>query len=215
MMFLLVHSKSKAQISASRSLRIAEFLAPHVEEPALRAGGRFVRQHLALHAAVAHRGEVVARRPDARGELLAEQVAAGGEALEGHVAVAVIFVAHDVEIELAAHDRQVRAPPVLDPLEFDDSGRARGARRVGAGAERRVQRRGLEVAVPCNRRARRSAGRRRTAARRGARFWREAQRPAWHRPSASTPVRSRMSWLMIGWPLLLEDGQARRPRHAR
>ena len=55
-------------------------------------------------------GKIVARRPDARGELLAEQIALGGEAFEADVAVAVVFEAHDVEIVLAADDRQIRRP---------------------------------------------------------------------------------------------------------
>ena len=54
---------------------------------ALRPRRRIVGHHVALDAAILDRGEVVARRPDARGELLAEQIALGGEAFERHVAV--------------------------------------------------------------------------------------------------------------------------------
>ena len=125
---------------------------------------------VALDAAVLDRREIVARRPDARGELLAEQIALGGEAFEADVAVAIEFVAHDVEIVLPARDRQVGAPPVLDALVFDVAAGLEAADLVGAGAERRLERGLVERRARRNRRARRSAARRRTAARRAPRF---------------------------------------------
>src|SRR5450759_45554 len=70
---------------------VLELRAPHVDEPALRAGWRIVGQHGALDAAVLEGGKIVARRPGARGELLAEQIALGGEAFEADLAVAVVF----------------------------------------------------------------------------------------------------------------------------
>ena len=143
-MFLLVHSKSKASISASRRRRSLNLLAPRIDEPALRAGRRVVGNHVALDAAVLEGGKIVARRPGARGELLAEQIILGGEAVEADLAVAVIFVAHDVEIVLPARHRQIGAPPVLHPLEFDEMPGIEAADFVGAAAERNVQRRLVE-----------------------------------------------------------------------
>ena len=123
---------------------ILEFLAPHIHEPALRAGRRVVGQHVALDAAVLEGGKIVARRPGARGELLAEQIVLGGEAFEADLAVAVIFEAHDVEIVLPARHRQIGAPPVLHPLEFDEMPDLEAADLVGAAAERNIQRRLVE-----------------------------------------------------------------------
>ncbi len=97
---------------------VLELRAPGVDHPGLHAGGPLVRDALALDAAILDRGEVVARRPDARRELLAERVALGGETFEGGVAVAVVVIPQHVEIELTAGDRQVGAPPILDPFEF-------------------------------------------------------------------------------------------------
>src|SRR5207244_1146866 len=84
---------------------VLELVPPGVEEPALRAGGSMIGNDVALDAALADRGKVVARRPDARGEFLAEEIALGGEPLEGDVAIPIILVAHDVEIVLADRDR--------------------------------------------------------------------------------------------------------------
>ena len=123
---------------------VLEFLAPHIDEPALRAGRRIVRQDVALDAAVLEGREIVARRPGARGELLAEQIVLGGEADEGDLAVAVIFVAHRVEIALPDRHRQTGAPPVLHPLELDEMPDVEAADLVGAAAERNIERRLIE-----------------------------------------------------------------------
>ena len=123
---------------------VAQLVAARVHEPTLGARGRLVGQHLFLDAPVADRGKIIARRPDARGELLAEQIVLGGESLESNVAVAVIFEAHDVEIVLAARDRKVGAPPILHPLEFDETAGGEAAHLVGARSERNVERRFVE-----------------------------------------------------------------------
>src|SRR5690606_15703927 len=120
--------------------RIPELVAPRIDEPALRPGRGLVRQDLALDAAVADGGEIVAGRPDARREFLAEEVAAARETLEGDVPVAEIFVAHRVEIVLSAGDRQRRAPPVLHPLVFDVASGLEAADLVRTRAERNVER---------------------------------------------------------------------------
>src|SRR2546428_12606635 len=92
-------------------LRVLELLSPRVNEPALRGGWSLVGQHIALDAAVADRWKVVARSPDAGGELFAEEIGLGSEPFESDVAVAVIFVAQDIEIVAAAIDCEASAPP--------------------------------------------------------------------------------------------------------
>ncbi len=123
---------------------VLEDVPPSIEEPALRSRRRIVRNHVTFDATVANRRKIVARRPDARGELLLEQVALGGETLERHVAIAVVFVADDVEIVLPARYRQVAAPPILDPLVFDIAPGLEAPDLVGAAAQRHVQRRLVE-----------------------------------------------------------------------
>src|SRR6266702_6047402 len=120
-------------------LRMLELLPPRVDEPALHARRPLVGQNVALDAPVPDRREIVARRPDAGGELLAEDITLGGEALEGDVAVAVELVAHGIEVVLAARDRQIGAPPILDPLVFDETARLEASDLVGAAAERRFE----------------------------------------------------------------------------
>src|ERR1700732_734974 len=73
--------------------RILEPVAARVDEPALRAGRRVVRQRFALDATVLDGGKVITRVPDPRGELLAEQIVLAGEAFEGDIAVAIELVA--------------------------------------------------------------------------------------------------------------------------
>ena len=124
--------------------RIGEFSAPRVDEPTLRAGRRVVGQGVAFDAAGLHGRKIVTGRPGARGELLAEQIALGGEALEADLAVAIIFVAHNVEIVLSAADRQIGAPKILDALIGDEAARFEAADAVRARAERHLERRLIE-----------------------------------------------------------------------
>src|SRR5205085_3977290 len=44
-----------------------------------------------------------------------------GKPLEGDVAIAVELEAHDIEIEQAAADGEIGAPPVLDAIVFDEA----------------------------------------------------------------------------------------------
>ena len=99
-MVLLVHSKSNAWISASRTRGSLNLLAAGIDEPALRARRRIVRQYLALDAAILHGRKIIARRPYPRGEFLAIQVILGGKAFKGDIAVTVEFVTHNIEIIL-------------------------------------------------------------------------------------------------------------------
>src|SRR4051794_6167254 len=125
-------------------LGMLELGAACVDEPALRARRRVVRNLLALDPAALERRKIVTRVPDARSELLAERVALGREALEADIAVAVIFVAQRVEVVLAAAHRQVGAPPVGDALVFDETPGLEPADAISPAAERRVERRFIE-----------------------------------------------------------------------
>ena len=170
--------------------RILEGLAARVEVPALDRGRRVVRDLLLLHPALAHGREIVAGRPDARRVFLVEVERAVLERLEGHGAVAEILVADAVEIVLAHIHRQVLGPVIRHALELDEAPGLEAADLVGAGAERRLQGRGLEIACPASSARRRSACRRRRDAGRGcaaARTARAGRRrlPPPPRPSAS------------------------------
>ena len=127
--------------------RILELLAPGVEVPALDARGRAVVQRLLLHPPVLDGGEIVGRRPEARGVFLVVVDRAGLERLEGDLPLAIIFEAQPVEIVLPEVDRQLGAPIVRVAREFDEPALLEGLDLVRTGAERRVERRGGEVAV--------------------------------------------------------------------
>ena len=127
-------------------LRMAEFLAPRIDEPALRAGRRLVGQDLAFHPVVADRRKIVARRPDARGELLAKQIALAGESFESDVAITIKLVPYRVEIVLPDADGQTAAPPVPHALVFDIAPDLETPHFVGARPERHVERRFVEWA---------------------------------------------------------------------
>ena len=140
MMFLLVHSKSKAIVNASRT-RVSLNLSRRVlmNQPCAPDGLSSGRPP-PLDAAVVDCGKIVAGRPDARGELLAEQVIAAGEAFEADVAVAIVFVPHVIEIVRAAVDRQVLAPPVLHAFELHVAAGLEPPDPVRARAERHFER---------------------------------------------------------------------------
>src|SRR5262249_24531581 len=126
---------------------VLEFLPSRVEEPPLRARGRIVRNNLALDATIAEGWKIVACRPNASREFLPEQVASGSETLEGNFAIAVIFVAQDIEIVLPACDRQVGTPPVFPSLVLDVAAGLETSDLVRAAAERHLERRLLERAL--------------------------------------------------------------------
>src|SRR6516162_9645446 len=84
--------------------RVLEFVAARIDEPALRAGLSFIRQRLALDAAIPDSGEVIARRPHPRRKLLPVEVVFGGESLERDLAIPIELVTHDIEIITAARD---------------------------------------------------------------------------------------------------------------
>src|SRR5262249_1911819 len=119
---------------------VLELVAPRIEEPALRARRRIVGDAVALDAALADRRKIVARYPDARGKFLAEEIALAGEAFERDIAVAIKFVADDVEIVLSAPDGEIGAPPIFHPFVFDVAAGVETPDLVGAAAERRLER---------------------------------------------------------------------------
>src|SRR5262245_52490139 len=123
---------------------VLEFLPPRVEEPTLRTRRRIVGDDVALDIPLADRRKVVARRPGARGEFLPEQIASSGEPLEGNFAIAVIFIAQDIEIVLPARDRQIYAPPVFYSLVLNMAASFEASDLVGTAAERDLERRLIE-----------------------------------------------------------------------
>ena len=125
---------------------VLEDVAPDVEGEALHAGRQLVRDLSLLDAAVLHRRDVVGGRPVARDVLLADVDLAGLEGLELHGDVAIVLVAHDLEIVAAAIHPEVLGPPVVDPAVGDGAADVEGIDLVGAAAERDLERHLLEVA---------------------------------------------------------------------
>ena len=148
MIVLLVHSKSNARINASRSSRSLNFSRRVLKNQPCAPDGVSSGRTSLLDAAVLDRREIVARRPDARGELLAEQIVAAGESFEGDVAVAIEFVADDVEIVRARRDTGRSAPHQSLTRSYSMKRPASNLPDlVGAGAERRLQRGLVERAL--------------------------------------------------------------------
>src|SRR6202020_588951 len=119
--------------------RVLEFVAAGIDEPALRPRWWFIRPGFAFDAAVAHGRKIITRRPYPRSELLAIEVIPASKSLEGDVAVPVEFVAHDIEIIVAAGDGKIAAPPVLDPFGLDEAIDLELSDLVGAGAKRSIE----------------------------------------------------------------------------
>src|SRR6266516_3411855 len=78
-----------------------------------------------------------------RGHLEAE-CPGGFEVLEGNIAIAVIFIAHDVEIVLPTRDRQVGTPPVFHSLVLDMAAGLETSDLVRATPERHLEPRLVE-----------------------------------------------------------------------
>src|SRR6516164_1494621 len=121
-----------------------QFFPSRIEEPALRARGSVVWNNIALDVPLADRREVVARCPSPRCKFFPEQIASGSKSLEGNFAIAVIFIAHDVEIVLPAPDRQVGTPPVFHSLVLDMAPGLETSDLVRAAAERYFERGSVE-----------------------------------------------------------------------
>src|SRR6516162_6885452 len=119
---------------------ILQFFPPRIEEPTLRARRGIVWNNIALDVPLADRREVVTCRPSPRCKFFPEQIASGSKSLEGNFAIAVIFIAHDVEIVLPAPDRQVGTPPVFHSLVLDMAAGLETSDLVRAAAERYLER---------------------------------------------------------------------------
>src|SRR5215471_8118698 len=119
---------------------ILQVFPSRIEEPTLRARGGIVWNNIALDVPLADRRKVVASRPSPRCKFFPEQIASGSKPLEGNFAIAVIFIAHDVEIVLPAPDRQVGPPPVFHSLVFDVAAGLETSDFVRAAAERYLER---------------------------------------------------------------------------
>src|SRR5215470_15297480 len=119
---------------------ILQFFPSRIEEPTLRARRGIVWNNIALDAPLADRRKIVARCPGARGEFLPEQITSGSKSLEGNFAIAVIFVAQDIEIVLPTPDRQVGPPPVFHSLVFDVAPGLETSDLVRAAANRYLER---------------------------------------------------------------------------
>ena len=126
---------------------VSEGRSPGVHEQALTLGRDLMRDLRLDHLATAHGREVVAVGPVLRLMLDVDVELAGLEGFERDVAVAVELDLHAIEIVLAAIDRQVFAPVILDPLEDQLAPRRHRRDAVRAAAQRRFEGGGLEVAV--------------------------------------------------------------------
>src|ERR1700704_1084652 len=123
---------------------VLKYLPSRIEEPALYPHRSSERDDVALDAPLANRRKVVARGPNPRRELLPKQIVLRREPLKREVAVAVVFITHSVEVVLAASDRQIGAPPVLDPYILDEATNLELPDLVGAAPERRFECRFVE-----------------------------------------------------------------------
>ena len=188
MMVLLVHSKSKAWISASRSVEFLNFSRRVLMNQPCAPDGVSSGRIACLTRPSLMRGKIVARRPDARGEFLAEQIALGGEALEARRRGRDSIRSARCRNCSARARPAGRRPTSPSRARIRCSARTRSARpcRGRSRAARRASSR--RNCASNNRRARRSAGRRRTAARRARASARTAA-PRSRRPSASAPTK--------------------------
>ena len=117
-----------------------------VHAEALHAGRQVMGQQLLLHQALLHRREIIGRRPLLGDVLLAEIDLPGLERLQRHRPVAEILGAPGVEIGQPAHHRQVLRPDVGHALHRQGAAELEMADAIGAGAERRVGQRLVELA---------------------------------------------------------------------
>ena len=118
--FLLVHSKSKAIVNASRKRRSSNLSRLVLSSQPCAPDGRSSGNDVPLDASVAKRGKSCARVAQTREcELFAEQIIAAGKGLEAGFAIPVILVPQNIEIAQAARNREAFRPPVLHALELD------------------------------------------------------------------------------------------------
>src|SRR5690606_29642810 len=91
------------------------------------------------------RGKIVLGRPGLGDELLVEGHVALLESLEGNLTIPEKLDSNDIKVVLAAADGKILCPPVRNPVIFDVAADLVLADPVGAGRQRRCQRRLGEV----------------------------------------------------------------------
>ena len=146
MMFLLVQAKSKQSPIASRTRGSLNWSRRVLRCQPWVVRRRAVVQDLLLHPAVLGGGEVVSRRPEARGVLLVIVDRSGLERLERDLPLPIIFEAQAIEVVLAQVDRQLGAPIIGIARIFDEPALLERLDLVGAGTQRRIERRRGEIA---------------------------------------------------------------------
>ncbi|MNL16851.1 hypothetical protein D3C87_1379090 [compost metagenome] len=134
-----------SQRLSNRSLGKGRATAVH--EQALGLGGDLVRYLRLDHLATADRCKVVTGGPVLGLVLDVDVEFASLERFERYVAVPIELDFHAVDVVLAAVDRQVLAPIILDPLENDLPPRRHRSDAIRPAAQRRFEGCGLEVAV--------------------------------------------------------------------
>ena len=122
-----------------------EFLAPEVEEEALRAGRRFVGQIGPHNLALLQGRKIIGGGPVARGIFLAEIDDAGFQSFQSRVTVAEILEADLIEIIAALVDGQILRPVIGAALIGHIFAGLEGFYFVGAGAQGWLERRFREV----------------------------------------------------------------------
>src|SRR3990167_1277424 len=110
-----------------------------VEDEALHAGGVVVVDLFLDQLAIGHGGAVVGGGPVFRTGFQPIVELPGLQGFEGHGVVAVVVELHGVEVVETAVDRQVLAPPVLDPLIANRAPGFDFGNLVGAAAQRNLQ----------------------------------------------------------------------------
>src|SRR6185312_11003658 len=92
-------------------------------------------------APILERRKIVTCCPGTRREFLAEQIVFRREAFETDFAITIVLKANRIEITLPTRNRKIGAPPILDPLKFNEVPDLEAADLVSAAAERNIERR--------------------------------------------------------------------------
>jgi len=124
--------------------RIGKFAPPGVEEPALRRRWFIVWQLELLHPSIRQCREVILRCPALGGKFLPKIEIALLEALKGRGGIAAKTEADDIEIMVADGGWQILAPIIGVPVKLDHAARIDQANLIGAGADRRRERRAVK-----------------------------------------------------------------------
>src|SRR5215831_507132 len=123
---------------------VFELVAPRVDEPALCAGRRIVRQHGALDATVLKSREIITCGPSARREFLTEEIILRRESFEPDLPIAVILESNSVKVILSTRNRKISSPPGLHAFKFDEMPDLEAPDLIGAAAKRNIEGRFIE-----------------------------------------------------------------------